>query len=286
MAGKEGKHTPAEAGGGALEEGMFYERVFGPTSVEVKVDPESGKRVAVVLRDENAETLTITDSHALRRLYHYYRLPLGLDFKDIYSVEPERQQQLINQSISKTRRKLKFLFDKTGRIVSVVTPLHKQISWRQVRKAVEKAISNVYGGVELSDGLENIYSYCMPIENEKVSLWAKVHAGNNLIKGRSAVRISTRIRTEFDTASGGMRPPCMNWANLWQQPLKFFNIDVKRLSDIVETAGPLGLTSYDIHIKSTEISQDLFIEPLQQLKETAESLVVNELIERNEFLHC
>jgi len=27
-------HTPAEAGGGALEEGMFYERVFGPTSVE------------------------------------------------------------------------------------------------------------------------------------------------------------------------------------------------------------------------------------------------------------
>ena len=280
MAEKEETHTPASAGGGALEEGMFYERVFGPTSVEVKVDPKTGKRVSIVLRDAHGENLTIKDSHALRRFYHYLRLPLGLKFRDIYSVEPEKQQQHLNKSLREKPRELKFLFDENGNIVSTVTPLHKQISWRQVREAVENAITDVYGDVETSDGLQNIWSYRMPIENDKVSLWAKVHAGNNIIKGHSAVRISTRIRTEFDTASDGMRPPCLNWANLWQQPLRFFNIEVKRLSDLIETPGPIGLTSYDIHIKSTEISEDLFIEPLQQLKETAETLVIDELVEK------
>lgn len=261
------------------EEGTFYEHIFGPVEVEVKVDPKTGKRTGVVLRDKNGETITVREKHALRRLYHYLRLPLKLPFREIYSSEPEKQQKLLNASLKTKPRKLKFLFDESGEIKSVATKIHKQISWREVRKAVETAINQVYGGIEVSDGLRNVWSYKMPIKNEKVSVWARVDAGNNIIKGRSAVRISTRLRTEFDTASRGRYPPCLNWANLWQTPLKFFDIEVKRLSDLVDQPD-MAMTSYDIHIKNIEIKPETFLGPLRRLKETAENVVIEELIER------
>lgn len=262
------------------QEGLFYERVFGPERVEVRVDPKDpkGKRRIITLIDALGESLTVRDRHAQRRLYIYLGQPLGLKFGEISAKQPpEIQEQRLNQSLQKKPRELKFLFDEHGDCVGVSSRLHKQISWAQISEAVEKAVIDVFGYVKKSYQRENVASFEMPVDSKYVSLHANVDAGNNLIKGRSAIRISTRIRTEYDTASGGSRPACHNWANVWTaQLMEWFNVPLRSLEAEIpqeELAAIIPASSFEIHIDSTDISPKVFVDAFKKLKKVAETTI-------------
>jgi len=92
--------------------------------------------------------------------------------------------------------------DDEGNIVGIASTRHKQISWNQIRLAVEDAIQDVFKTVpEVYEFTVNHWAYKMRT-TKYVSSWADVLGGNNLIVGRSGIKISLRMRTEtgFGTA--------------------------------------------------------------------------------------
>jgi len=203
-----------------VSEEELYEKVFHPTEIRIE-ELENGEE-RIIISDKLGKKLTITSKLAIDRLYGLLYRRLGLTYKQLRHKPLKERESLVNHGVRTRKRPLKFIF-KNGEIVSIATPTHRMFNWKQVRQIIDEAIREVYGETEVVKLGEN-YNYRIPVKNKYVSAWLNVNPGNNVVDGRSAIRLNTRFRTEFDTASGGARPPCMNWANLWQVPIKLFNV--------------------------------------------------------------
>jgi hypothetical protein len=134
--------------------------------------------------------------------------------------------------------------------------MHEQVSWTKVREVVESAIREVTGDVSKPDRDAELpfkWTYGLPVANENVSGWVGVHAGNNIIKGHSAIKVFSRWRTErFDDRGGVRRPACLNWCGMWQFPEQFFNVPMKRLNSIAKIVGKeevKNIAMLQFHIK-------------------------------------
>jgi hypothetical protein len=83
-----------------------------------------------------------------------------------------------------------------------------------------------------------------------------VHAGNNIIKGKSGVRIFSRFRTEKSGERGGIKQPaCHNWCGMWQFPEQFFKVPLKGLDSIINYVGKENVK--DIEMLQFHLRSDL-----------------------------
>lgn len=290
-----------------LEEGLYYERTFAPIEISITYDEceecegaglifgvevtvcrtckgRGGRNPVYTLEDIMGKKLELTNNHAQTHIRHFYWLYRGKlmgELSDHYSSmqgDLQMEMNLVNEEEPKV---LKFLHD--GETYRAVCSLkHKQISWSDIDKAIQGAAVQAFGfAAELETEESRTGFYKMPVDSKYVSLWTKIHAGNNLKQGASAISISTMARTEFDTFSGGKRPACHNWANVWTtsaNPEIWKNVKFEHLEDAVAQEFT-PLSSIEIHLQDTEISPDVFVEPFRLLKDTAEQLITP-LIER------
>lgn len=284
---------PADPVTGALEEGLFYERIFGPVEVEVRQDEEEGKKSRyMVLTDANGQQLVIRDPSAMGHIRDFFWLDRGNKLKKLTKASLKKQGMMLTKYAKAREEPLKFMYDaETGEYVSVASLKHKQIAWKAIRKLLNKAIVKAFGKTEVAKipELANAWSHKMPVENDLVSMWVHVEAGNNKKQGRSAIRISTRVRTEFDRASGGVSAPCLNWAQLWYAPMQWFGLTRDRITSTggqrLETQDgeplviPATMNRFDIHIQSTEFDANRLTQQLRNLREVAESVVIKEYVE-------
>lgn len=151
-------------------------------------------------------------------------------------------QNALNSAIQKRNKPLKAMYDpSTGRLSGVASTMHEQVSWAKIKELIEKIVLEQTGEVvEPEDSVHPFkWSYRVPGTNKNVSTWVGVHAGNNIIKGKSGIRIFSRFRTEREGgAPGGARiPACHNWCGMWQFPQQFFKIDLKELRTIQKVIG-------------------------------------------------
>jgi len=238
-----------------LEEGMYYEEIFCP--VKAKLEEDEQGRQTLTLIDKNGEEMVIHGKFLISLVCFYLRKYTGLKtLGEITSLEVEEKEKVMNQALQNAIKKrkpveLKFLFDpKTGKLCSITSTLHKQVSWRTIRQIVERVIEKHFGKVEVQPFGTARWSYRLPIKNEYVSAWVTVDAGNNLALGRSGIKIFSRFRTE---KGFGGHPPCLNWAQLWQVPTQFFQVDLKRLTSPIEIIGAenvKNLNVREVHMRS------------------------------------
>jgi len=234
-----------------LEIGMFYERVLSPEKVRVIVNKNG--TISLILTDATGKELTVTGKRLVSRVMRYI---LGKDTRvnELEAMGQTKLQKTLRVALKKKPRTLKAMFNEKGDLKGVTSELHTQISWEKVRAIVEKAIEKVCGIVEVPEGSPfhpNRWTYRIPLENENVSAWVGVYTGNNIIKGRSGVRLYSRWRTERE--GGVKRPACLNWCGMWQVPLKWFNIDTQRLDNIVKAVGAenvQNLNMLQLHFKT------------------------------------
>jgi hypothetical protein len=225
----------------SLEEGMYYERVFGPEKVRVMFDEKTKELAKIVFEDKNGQSLEIVDPRLVSRVLMYYAK--YTEFKNVAELRklaPDVLQQALNIAIGKRNRDLKAMYDDQGRLQGIASTMHAQVSWAKVREVVESAIREVAGDVSKPENgeLPFKWTYGLPLKNENVSGWVGVHGGNNIIKGHSAIKVFSRWRTErFDEKGGVRRPACLNWCGMWQFPEQFFNVSMKRLNNIVKMIG-------------------------------------------------
>jgi hypothetical protein len=229
-----------------LEEGMYYERVFGPEKVRVMFNEtrehDSSSISKIVFEDRNGQSLEISDGRLVSRVLMYYAK--YTDFKNVAELRklaPDVLQQALNTAIPKRGKVLKAMYDEQGRLQGIASIMHEQVSWAKVREVVETAIREVAGSVSKPDRDAELpfkWTYGLPVQNENVSGWVGVHAGNNIIKGHSAIKVFSRWRTErFDDRGGVRRPACLNWCGMWQFPEQFFKVPMKRLDSIAKIVG-------------------------------------------------
>lgn len=254
-----------------LEEGMFYEKVFSPTSLKMtsefvkNLKGEEKEIRTLELFDDNGEQMTVVGDKLIRKVCYYLRK--NTEFKGLQTCKP--MMDLETQKLAKVLQgslnvgkvnenpiTLRFLRDHQDEIISITSSRHSQISWATLRSLIEDPINDLLGKPERLDFGTGNYSYKLPIKNKNVSAWLGIDVGNNIAEGRSGIRIFTRFRTEApsDKLGGGIAP-CLNWANLWQEPLRFFNIPVKRIHNEIEggelTVNPLNM--FEIHVKNTAV---------------------------------
>jgi len=259
-----------------LEEGLYYEKVFSPVKVTVlkrrrELDGKTGKPkrqswrqarrgdLTLILEGENGEKLKVEGTRLVSRVLSYLQPYTELDISEMKSLPREELQKLLDDAMAKVKKEkkeVKALFDEKGNLEGVASTMHKQISWKQIRKIIEKAVQEVCGEVVQPEGAEHPFrwSYRVPIKSADASAWIGVHAGNNIIKGRSGVHVWSRWRTEREEVDRGgiKRPACLNWCGMWQAPLQFFGIDAKRLNNIYKVIGEenvkaLKLTQFHIN---------------------------------------
>ena len=244
-----------------LDEGLYYEKIFSPVRIEVrkrrrKIDKKTGKPVrrswtearrgdlVLILEDQNGEKLKVEGVALVSRVLGYLQPYTGLKISEMKKLPEKKLQGLLDNAMVKVRedkKQFKALFDDKKNLCGIASTMHKQISWRKVREIIEKAIKEVCGQVVKPEGYEHPYrwTYRLPIENENVSGWVGVHAGNNIIRGRSGIHVWSRWRTEREEYDRGgiRRPACLNWCGMWEAPVQFFGIDVKRLDNIYKVVG-------------------------------------------------
>jgi hypothetical protein len=239
-----------------LEEGMYYERVFGPEKVRVMLNEQTKDLAKIVFEDKNGQTLEIADHRLVSRVLMYYAK--YTEFKNVAELRklaPDVLQQALNTAIGKRNKDLKAMYDDQGRLQGIASTMHEQVSWAKVREVVESAIQEVTGQVSKPENgeLPFKWTYGLPVKNENVSGWVGVHAGNNIIKGHSAIKVFSRWRTErFDEKGGVRRPACLNWCGMWQFPEQFFNVPMKRLDSIAKIVGAEGIKDVamlQLHLK-------------------------------------
>ena len=281
-----------------LEEGMFFEQIFSPAFVQVNEAEIDDKKVQYMeLVNADGETIRLDNGHPQTHVMHFYWLDRGNKVSEYSSASPDEKSKMLNGQIEAIFQKkeayktLKFFYDPLLGYVSVASLKHKQISWSAVHDTVDAAILAVYGDVTRMAPQDrgNVWTYRLPVESKYVSVWAEVEAGNNKKQGRSAIRINTKVRTEFDRPSGGIAAPCLNWAHLWNVALNSLGLKAKTINkakgfrleteDGAAAVAPTMVNTFDIHLQSTEILQELIEGPLRQLKEFAESVVLKEYIE-------
>lgn len=245
------------------DEGMFYEQQFAPTMLSLRTETftsENGKDKDVrvlTLADKNGQEMTVTGSRLIRKICYYLRK--NTEFKGLQTCKPmmdksdtELQKILqgaLNVSDKENPMTFKFLLDHQDEIVSITSMKHSQISWAKLREIVEEPIKEKFGELDIVTFGTGRYSYKIPIKSKNVSSWIGLDVGNNLARGRSGIRIFTRFRT--DKGGLGTSVPCMNWANLWQAPLTFFNVPVVRLDNVLSHDLVKSLNMQEIHVKNT-----------------------------------
>jgi hypothetical protein len=239
-----------------LEEGMYYEKVFGPEKVRVMFN-ELLDTTKIVFEDKNGQSLEVADPRLVSRVLMYYAK--YTEFKSVAELRklaPDVLQQALNTAIGKRNRDLKAMYDEQGRLQGIASTMHEQVSWAKVREVVEAAIREVAGDVSKLDRDAELpfkWTYGLPVKNENVSGWVGVHAGNNIIKGHSAIKVFSRWRTErFDDRGGVRRPACLNWCGMWQFPEQFFKVPMKRLDSIAKIVGQeqvKNIAMMQFHIK-------------------------------------
>ena len=254
MANREDSEFEGDQPSANLEEGTYYERVFSPEKIRVVVNDD--KSLSLILTDGLGKELTVTGSRLVSRVMRYI---VGKDAKvsELREMEQGQLEKVLMTRVKAKPRTLKAMFDENGNLQGIASELHRQINWAEIRNIVERAIKNVCGFVELPEGSAfhpNRWTYKLPLENENVSAWVGVYTGNNIIKGRSGVRLFSRWRTEREGESGGVkRPACLNWCGMWEVPLQWFDIDVERLDNIVKAIGSenvQNLNMLQLHFKT------------------------------------
>jgi hypothetical protein len=249
----------------SVEEGMYYERIFGPEKVRVMFNDKQ-ELAKIVFEDKNGQSLEVSEPRLVSRVLMYYAK--HTDFKkvaELRKLAPDVLQQALNTAIPKRNKEIKALYDDQGKLQGIASTMHEQISWAKVKQIIEGVISKVTGEVikpEAKEALPFKWSYRVPVRNNNVSSWVGVHAGNNIIKGKSGIRVFSRFRTERQEGTGVKRPACLNWCGMWQFPQQFFNIDVKRLDNILNYVGAdrvKDIEMFQFHIKPDmdQFSRDL-----------------------------
>ena len=264
----ENKYDPSE--------GVFYEKVFSPEKVAVFRDQvgttektEVGKEPPKKLRFETRLVLSDKRGHKLevkgRRLVHrvmQYLQP-WTSFKTLGALaeledsDVSKLQETLSRAAKKAKRQLKTYFDDKGELHGIASTIHQQISWARIRELVEGAVKKAYRVVDASEVVQpaaNKWTYRMPIQDKhnNVSAWVTVDGGNNIIKGRSGIRVYTRLRT--DRGGPGGAPACLNWAGMWSVPLQFFGLRTERLS--MKDSEETQLNMMELHLKSTMENMD------------------------------
>jgi len=200
-----------------------------------------------------------------------------MTYAELRHAERSKKEELMTKALRARTRPLKVIFDEKGEPVSIATPIHQRFNWTEVRKIIESCVKEVYGEVE-SDVLGNSYVYRLPVKNKYVSAWLNVDPGNNLCQGRSAIKMNTRFRTEYDTASRGIAAPCMNWCNLWTVPTQLFEVKELRLRSLYDIIGAETVKSLqvrEIHVKGgVTIDIEEFKKSLQGFTKALEKIQV------------
>lgn len=237
------------------EEGTFYERVFSPSRIKVlglerkeeKRTWEEARRGGLKLEitDERGATIEVEGTRLVSRVLQYLRPFTSMKdagLRALKQVKPSKLEKMLNKALKKSKKEMKFLFDDEGNLRGIASTMHQQISWKRVREIIQSAVSEVCGSVQQPESYGHFdadhpfrWTYKLPLDNENVSAWVGVHAGNNIIKGRSGIHVWSRWRTE--RGGGVKRPACLNWCGMWELPLKWFNIDVERLDNIYKVLG-------------------------------------------------
>ena len=247
----------------SLEEGMYYERVFGPEKVRVIFKEGSDEIQKLVFEDKNGQTLEVSDKRLVSRCLMYYaKYTEFKNVSELRALKPNILEQVLNEAIPKRSKDLKALYDDEGKLQGIASTIHEQISWANIKGMIEATVQELTGQLVKPENHEHPFkwSYQVPSKNPNVSSWVGVHAGNNVIKGKSGIRIFSRFRTERE-GSGG-RPACLNWCGMWQFPEQFFNVDMKRLDNIVKYVGKENVENFNLlefHLKGTgkELREDL-----------------------------
>lgn len=247
------------------EEGLYYERVFGPEKVRVMFREKDGKQEIdkLVFEDKNGQTLEVSGKRLISRVLMYYAK--YTEFKNVSELRklaPNILESVLNEAIPKRNKDLKALYDDQGRLCGIASTIHEQISWAKIREIIEGIVKELTGQVIKPESYEHPFkwSYKVPSKNPNVSSWIGVHAGNNIIQGKSGIRIFSRFRTEREGPGGA--PACLNWCGMWQVPQQFFNIEVKRLNNIVKYLGAENVENINLlqfHLKgsSEELKEEL-----------------------------
>lgn len=146
---------------------------------------------------------------------------------------------------------MKLYFDDQGTLHGIASMMHQQISWSKIRNIVESSVKEAFGKIEMPQTpsqLTNRWTYSMPIKDDNVSAHITVDAGNNIIKGRSGIRVYSRFRTE--AKGNGGAPACLNWCGMWQVPLEVFNLKCERLPGS-QAKDVSDLSMMEIHMTKT-----------------------------------
>lgn len=278
-----------------LEEGMFYEKAFAPifaklktekmTFYNLKGEPVEKNIRVLTLSDINEEEMTVVGNKLITRVCYYLRKKT--EFKGLHTCKPmtdledKELEEVLQSALDDAEEdgdpiNLKFLLDHQDELVSIVSTKHEQISWAKLREVIERPIKDEFGELRVEEFGTGRYSYRVPIDNKDgdVSAWVGLDVGNNKKMGRSGIRIFTRFRTE--KGRGGV-PACLNWANLWQEPLAFFNVPVVRLHESIDKALVKSLNMQEVHLTNTaqgleELEQQVR-ETLPQMKKAIEEYI-------------
>jgi len=215
------------------EEGTFYEKVFSPENVKVE-ELEDGQ-IRLTLKDRFGHKICVEGGRLVRIVCRLLRPWTEFNLaSEVYALRqnPQELQKTLQQALRISRRGFKVYYDQAGSVKGIASEIHKQISWKKVRDIVETAIKASFGTVEklrVSQERPNKWTYRMPLKDPNVSAWVTVSGGNNLVNGKSGIRVWSRFRTERGTLN---RPACLNWCGMWQVPLNFFGIKTERLDEI------------------------------------------------------
>jgi hypothetical protein len=240
----------------SVDEGTFYEKVFCPSRIRVLglEKPQDRKRtweearqgnLKLEIADERGATIEVEGTRLVSRVLQYlrpYTKMADAKLSELREVEPSRLEKILNKALKKSKKEIKFLFDDQSNLRGIASTMHEQISWSKVREIIEGAVKEVCGQVEQPKSFGHFdaehpfkWTYKLPLKNENVSAYVGVHAGNNIIKGRSGIHLWSKFRTEREGSGGA--PACLNWCGMWSLPLKWFNIDTQRLNNITSMIG-------------------------------------------------
>lgn len=284
------KETEASAPVYNPEEGTFYEKVMFPNKITVleEGEDEASQRVAI-LEDKNGEKMTVRGNRVVHRLFQVFVNQLLKDKMTSHLWKKSNKEisttltKVMKAQIKKFLEKpptVKFLVDANGKVHGATSTLHKQISWSEVRKIVESAITKAYGKTATLEFGDTRWDYKIPVESENVSAWAEVERGTNLGMGRAGIRVHGRFRTE--STDFGMTSPCHNWAGLWSPVLSLFDIKDEKIlripnHDVINTR--------HVHMRGT-FSNEESIEELAQNLLTLKAGVIelNKAIENSKHI--
>jgi len=254
------------------QEGLYYEKVFSPEKVEVfrdQVGTTSGKievgkeppkklqfKTRLVLSDKRGHKLEVK-GRLVHRVMQYLQPWTSFAsvsaLADLENSDASKLQETLSRAAKKSKRQLKTYFDDQGNLHGIASEIHQQISWAKIRQVVEGAVKKAYHTVAEPDQTmptePNKWTYKMPVKDKhsNVSAYVTVDGGNNIIKGRSGIRVHTRFRT--DRGGPGGAPACLNWCGMWLVPLQFFGIKTERLG--MKETEETQLNMMEIHLKST-----------------------------------